>query len=204
MEWITMFLIATRERVFKISSNQWLVHSEEEYCTQMICETGTSPVWIHQRTEVSIPSGCKLLLQDYILYAKQEEFLDVNPHHVDLDFKGLPVFNTDSAFLDEAMGLLRNDTINQFKANELLATREKMVQSSMDIDPIDWAIPTLLCLLFAVIRFCSYYFHLCPGSCPCGKHHKRPCKRRTDFNTDTELPSRGHVMNIVENLKTIA
>ena len=181
-----MFLIATRERVFKISSNQWLVHSEEEYCTQMICETGTSPVWIHQRTEVSIPSGCKLLLQDYILYAKQEEFLDVNPHHVDLDFKGLPVFNTDSAFLDEAMGLLRNDTMNQFKANELLATREKMVQSSMDIDPIDWAIPTLLCLLFAVIRFCSYYFHLCPGSCPCGKHHKRPCKRRTDFNTDQD------------------
>ena len=46
----------TREQVFKFSSNQWLVHSEEEYCMQMICETGVSAIRIHQRTEVSIPS----------------------------------------------------------------------------------------------------------------------------------------------------
>ena len=68
----------------------------------MICETGTSPVWIHQETEVSIPSGCKLPLQDYILYAKQEEYLDVDPHPVDLDFKELSVFEMELALLDEA------------------------------------------------------------------------------------------------------
>ena len=62
------------EQVFEISSNQWLVHSKEEDRAQIICETSTSPVRIHQRTEVCIPSGCKLPLQDYILYAQQEEY----------------------------------------------------------------------------------------------------------------------------------
>ena len=125
----------TGEQVFEISSNRWLVHLEGEYRTQMICETGITPIRIHQRTEVSIPSECKLPLQDYILYAKQEECLDVDPHLVDLDFKELPVFKVDLALLDEAIGLFRNDLINQFKANELLTTVEKMVQSTLDYGP---------------------------------------------------------------------
>ena len=176
----------TREQVFEISSNRWLIHSEQEYRTQLQCETGISPVRIHQRTEVSIPSGCKLALQDYILYAEQEEYMDIDPHLVDLDFKELPVFKRDLALLDEAIGLLRNDSINRFKAGELLATVEKMVQTTLDYDPIDWAVPTLLCLLFAAIAFCIYYFRLCPRFCPCGKHRKRSCGERRNFNTETE------------------
>ena len=153
---------ATREQVFEISSNQWLTHSKEEYCTQLICKTGTSPVRIHQRTEVSIPSGCKLSLQDYILYAEQEEYMDVDPHLVDLDFKEFPVFKMDLALLDEALGLLRNDSINRFKAGELLATVENMVQTTLDYiglsrlcsacfsQPSDSASPTSVCALVSV------------------------------------------------------
>ena len=177
---------ATREQVFEISSNRWLVHSEEECRTQMICKTGTSPVRIHQRTEVSIPSGCKLSLQDYMFYAKQEEYLDVDPHLVNLDFKELPVFKMDLALLDEALGLLRNDSIHRFKTSKLLAPVEKMVQTTLDYNPINWAVPTLLCILFAAIGFCIYYFRLCARFCPCGKHHTRPCKRGTNFNTDPD------------------
>ena len=93
----------------------------------------------------------------------------------------------DLALLDEALGLLRNDSINRFKAGELLATVEKMVQTTLDYDPIDWAVPTLLCLLFAAIGFCIYYFRLCPRFCPCGKHRKRTCGKRHNFNTETDL-----------------
>ena len=92
--------------------------------------------------------------------------MDVDPHLVDLDFKELPVFKMDLALLDEALGLLRNDLINRFKAGELLATVEKMVQTTLDYDPIDWVVPTLLCMLFTAIRFCIYYFRLCPRFCP--------------------------------------
>jgi hypothetical protein len=112
--------------------------------------------------------------------------MDIDPHLVDLDFKELPVFKRDLALLDEAIGLLRNDSINRFKAGELLATVEKMVQTTLDYDPIDWAVPTLLCMLFAAIAFCIYYFRLCPRFCPCGKHRKRSCGERRNFNTETE------------------
>ena len=77
------------------------------------------------------------MLQDYILYAKQEEYMDVHPHLVDLDFKELPVFRMDLALLDKALGLLWNDSINRFKAGELLATVEKMVQTTLDYNPIN-------------------------------------------------------------------
>ena len=150
-------------------------------------------------------------LQDYILYTEQEEYLDVltsHPHLVDLDFKELPVFKMDLALLDEALGLLRNNSINGFKAGELLAIMEIMVRTTLDCDPIDLAIPTLLCLLFAAIGFCIYYFQLCPRICPCEKHRRLPCERRHNFNTETDLarsPKFGDpVMNIVEKWTTVA
>ena len=153
----------------------------------MICENGDIPIWIHQLAVVSIPSGCKLPLQDYILYAEQEEYLDIDPHLVHLNFKEMPVFKLDLAHLDEAIGLLRNHLINRFKVSELLNTVEKIVQSTLDYNPINWAVPTLLCLLFAAIGFCIYYFRLCPRFCRCGKHHKHPCERRNNFITNTDL-----------------
>ena len=86
--------------------------------------------------------------------------MDIDPHLVNLNFKELPIFKMDLALLDEALSLLPNDLINRFKVGELLATVEKMVQTTLDCDPINWAIPTLLCLNFAAIGFCI--FRLCP------------------------------------------
>ena len=41
-----------------------MLHSTEEFRTQMTCEKGVSPLHSHHQTEVTILTRCKLLLQN--------------------------------------------------------------------------------------------------------------------------------------------
>jgi len=121
----------TREKIFSLGNNTWLVYSVGTIATNQICPKArnSSPLTISSGQAVTVQPGCHIPTMDHLITADESEDMEVHSTWLDWAMTLSQLFDhTDTEQITNAVHKIRTTMTGSFDASELLQQLDKLNQ----------------------------------------------------------------------------
>jgi len=154
------------ERVYQIAKDTYIVHTNKEIATNLICKHKQESVFIKSGQSFKIPSGCRISLIQHKLYAEDSLRVDEPPQVLELNFDSFAMFgNLSLNNYKEALGSLNNFSQHIVEPEDLLHHAFELQNARRDNDPFNvsqLSIPLALIIALTITSAISigYIIHI--------------------------------------------
>jgi hypothetical protein len=119
----------TREKIFSLGNNTWLVYSIGTIATNQVCPKtkSTTPLTIHSGQAITVPSGCHIATMDHLITADETDDVEVHSTWLDWTMSLPELFDQDDAEQITKVATEIKDTYSgEFDASELIKKLENI------------------------------------------------------------------------------
>jgi hypothetical protein len=176
----------TREKIFSLGNNTWLVYSVGTIATNHVCPKArtSSPLTISSGQAVTVQSGCHIPTMVHFIMADETEEMQVHSTWLDWTMSLSQLFDhNDAEQIAKAVHQIRDTTTGSFDASELLQNLDKLNEPFQSKHWI-FSSPATIFGLFAIITLLSFLIW-------------KKCCTKPPTNTDLPAPSAPQILPIV-------
>jgi hypothetical protein len=148
----------TREKIFSLDNNTWLVYSVGTIATNHEYPKArtSSPLTISLGQAVTVQSGCHIPTMDHLITADETEEMQVHSTWLDWTMSLLQLFDhNDAEQIANAVHQIRDTTTGSFDASELLQNLDKLNEPFQSKHWI-FSSPAMIFGLIAIITLLSF------------------------------------------------
>jgi hypothetical protein len=148
----------TREKIFSLGNNTWLVYSVGTIATNHVCPKArsSSPLTISSGQAVMVQSGCHIPTMDHLIMADESEEMEVHSTWLDWTMSLLQLFDhNDAEQITSTVHKIRDTMTGSFDASELL---QQLDQLDKPFQSTHWTFlsPAAMIGIFLLIALLSF------------------------------------------------
>jgi hypothetical protein len=160
----------TREKIFSLGNNTWLVYSVGTIATNQVCPKAktTSPVTISSGQTLSVQPGCHIQTMDHIITAEESDDFKIYSTWLDWTMTLAQLFNhEDTEQLLQLVNQIRSTISGTFDASELLQRLDSL-NKPFQADHWLFSLPAAMIGVVCLIALASFviYSKCCSKSSP--------------------------------------
>ena len=151
----------TREKIFSLGNNTWLVYSIGTIATNQVCPKtkSTTPLTIHSGQAITVPSGCHIATMDHLITADETDDMEVHSTWLDWTMSLPELFDhNDAEQITQVATEIRDTYSGEFDASELIKRLDN-IQIPFQSKHWLFSSPLLIILMLALgilLTFCIW------------------------------------------------